>query len=84
MWDMNAGRALTRFHVIIFLSLAAEKASLPEGWSARAVTPALCLYRVFSTCQEPILTTLMELSSLAVSKWAVGPWVATQETVPSW
>ena len=81
---MNAGRAFTRFQVIIFLSLAAENASFPVGCSAKAVTPALCLYSVFSTCQDPILTTLMELSSLAVSRWAVGPWVATQETVPSW
>ena len=52
---------------------------LAGGWSTRAVTPALWWFRVFSTCQEPILTTLMELSSLAVSRWAVGPW----KTVPS-
>ena len=68
--------------VISFLSFAAVKANFPVGWRAMAVIPAECLYKVFSTCQEPILTTAMVLSSLAVNKCEVAECVAKQDTVP--
>ena len=82
MLVIKAGLAFTKFHVIIFLSLPAVNASFPVGCNAMAVIPAVCLYKVFSTCQDPILTTAMLLSSLAVNKCEVAEWVAKHETVP--
>merc|ERR1719206_1467820 len=80
---MKAGLAFTRFQVVSFLSFPAVKQSLPVGCIASAEIPALCLYKVFSTCQLPILVMARELSSLALNR-CEGGCVAIHVTIPSY